>query len=160
MPNFYTDIITKDSRFKNIDRVADINLLEPVTWQKGLDIIADAKAHGIELMIFETYRSQKRQEELLKQGASKLQKVGVHHYGLACDIVKCIKDDPSWKGDFSLLGELAHEHGLIWGGDWGNPEAKHTFIDPVHVQRCTVARQAGVFSWRVVSGRRIRSIIG
>jgi len=44
-----------------------------------------------------------------------------------------------------LLGELAHEHGLIWGGDWGNPSAKHTFIDPVHVQRCTVARQAGLF---------------
>jgi hypothetical protein len=145
MPNFYTDIIMKDSRFKSIDRVADINLLEPVTQQKVLDIIADAKAHGIELMIFETYRSQKRQEELFKQGASKLQKVGVHHYGLACDIVKSIKGDPSWKGDFSLLGQLAHEHGLIWGGDWGNPAAKHTFIDPVHVQRCTVARQAGLF---------------
>ncbi len=31
MPDFYTDIIMNDSRFKSIDRVADINLLEPVT---------------------------------------------------------------------------------------------------------------------------------
>lgn len=74
-----------DPRFKSIDRVADINLLEAATRQKVLDIIADAKAHGVELMIFETYRSQKRQVELFKQGASKLRQVGVHHYGLACD---------------------------------------------------------------------------
>jgi hypothetical protein len=145
MSNFYTDVIMQSPSFNSSKRVSDIELLEPVTRQKVLDIIADAKTHGIELMVFETYRSQKRQEELFKQGASKLQKVGAHHYGLACDIVKSIKGDPSWKGDFSLLGQLAHEHGLVWGGDWGNPAVPHTFIDEVHVQRCTVAKQATLF---------------
>jgi len=34
---------------------------------------------------------------------------------------------------------------MIWGGDWGAPHIKHSFVDSVHVQRCTVARQ-GTFS--------------
>jgi hypothetical protein len=31
MGNFYTDVIMKDGRFKNPNRVADVNLLEPTT---------------------------------------------------------------------------------------------------------------------------------
>ncbi len=145
MKSFYTDVISIHPLFNSTKRVADLNLLEPITRQKVEAIITDAKAHGLDLMVFETYRSQTRQEELFNQGASKLKKVGVHHYGLACDVVKVIHGEPSWKGDFSLLGQLAHEHGLIWGGDWGAPNIPHTFIDAVHVQRCTVARQAALF---------------
>jgi hypothetical protein len=70
----------------------------------------------------------------------------VHHYGLACDIVRVVGGEPSWKGDFSFLGQLAHSSGLIWGGDWGAPNIKHSFIDSVHVQRCTVARQGDLFA--------------
>jgi D-alanyl-D-alanine carboxypeptidase len=146
MSNFYTDVILKDQRFKTTKRVDDLMLLEPATRQLVESIIADAKAHGVALMAFETFRSAARQQILFQQGASKLQKVGVHNYGLACDIVKSIDGDPSWKGDFSLLGQLAHSHKLIWGGDWGNPNIKHSFIDLVHVQRCTIARQASLFT--------------
>ncbi len=145
MANFYTDVIKKDKRFKSADRISDPALLEPTTRRLVQDIIADAKAHGIKLMIFETYRSPQRQAALYDQGATKLKKVGVHHYGLACDLVKDINGQPSWKGDFSLLGHLAHEHELIWGGDWGNPNAKHSFVDEVHVQRCTIGKQAALF---------------
>ncbi|KWT86783.1 M15 family metallopeptidase [Candidatus Magnetominusculus xianensis] len=145
MANFYTDVIVKDSRFESVNRVGDLNLLEPITRGKVQAIISDAKAHGVDLMVFETYRSQARQDELFKQGATKLRIVGVHHYGLACDIVKSIGGDPSWKGGFSLLGRLAHQHGLIWGGDWGNPTIHHNFIDAVHVQRCSIIRQASLF---------------
>ena len=148
MGNFYTDTITKDSRFHSTGPVADASLLEPVTRNLVQAIIADAKTHGIELMIFETYRSQERQSLLFDQGATKLKQVGVHHYGLACDLVKSVGGHPSWKGDFSLLGHLAHQHGLIWGGDWGNPNVRHTFVDDDHVQRCTIARQAALFSGR------------
>jgi hypothetical protein len=145
MSNFYTDVILKDERFNITKRISDIMLLEPVTRQLVEAIIADAGAHGLELMVFETFRSEARQQILFQQGATKLQKVGVHNYGLACDIVKSIDGDPSWKGDFSLLGEMAHSHKMIWGGDWGNPAIHHSFFDPVHVQRCTVARQASLF---------------
>jgi len=146
MANFYTDVISADPRFDSVTRVNDINLLEPITRQAVADVIADASAMGIDLMVFETYRSQARQQALFNQGASRLRIVGVHHYGLACDIVKVINGEPSWKGDFSFLGHLAQNYNLIWGGDWGAPNQPHTFIDAVHVQRCAVAQQPALFN--------------
>lgn len=146
MENFYTDVISRDARFDSASRVLDLALLEPVTRQLVQNIIAAAEQMGIALMVYETYRSQPRQQELFDNGATKLRKVGVHHYGLACDIVRVIGGEPSWKGDFSFLGQLAHSAGLIWGGDWGAPQIKHSFVDSVHVQRCTVARQADLFA--------------
>lgn len=145
MGNFFTDVVSKDARLKSTKRVADMNLLEPIMRQKVEAIIADARANGVELMAFETFRSQARQTELFNQGATKLRNVGVHHYGLACDIVKLVAGEPSWKGSFALVGQLAHEHGLIWGGDWGAPNVRHSFVDLVHVQRCSIAKQAGLF---------------
>lgn len=146
MGNFYTDVIQKDPHFQSPTRVADPMLLEPVTRKLVQQIIDSAGQMGIEAMIFETYRSQARQQELFNNGATKLRTVGVHAYGLACDIVRVVGGEPSWKGDFSFLGQLAHSSGLIWGGDWGNPNIKHTFIDAVHVQRCTIARQPALFA--------------
>ncbi|PYX09009.1 MAG: hypothetical protein DMG88_08005 [Acidobacteria bacterium] len=145
MPSFYEDMIKNDARFNSVSRVGDPNLIEPVTRSAIANILDDARALGIELMIFETYRSQARQQELFNQGASKLRVVGVHHYGLACDLVKVVAGEPSWKGDFSFLGKLAHDHRLIWGGDWGDPSVPHTFIDAVHVQRCAVSLQPALF---------------
>jgi hypothetical protein len=80
-------------------------LLEPVPRKLVRQIISDAAADGTKLMVFETYRSQPRQSRLFAQGATKT--VGVHHYGLACDLVKDISGSPSWKGDFKFLGKLA-----------------------------------------------------
>jgi len=144
--NFYTDVISHDARFASPARIDDPSLLEPMTQQLAEGLVATARAMGIEVMIYETYRSQARQQELFNNGATKLRTVGVHHYGLACDIVRVVSSEPCWKGDFSFLGQLAHSSGLIWGGDWGDPNLKHSFIDSVHVQRCTVARQGDLFS--------------
>ena len=146
MDNFYTTVIQKDPRFQSKNIVNDPALLEPVTRRLVEQIVADAAAVGIKLMVFETYRSQQRQEELFAQRASRLKTVGVHHYGLACDLVKDINGEPSWKGDFKFLGKLAKKNRLIWGGDWGTPNKKHKFKDMVHVQRCTVARQNSLFA--------------
>jgi hypothetical protein len=46
----------------------------------------------------------------------------------------------------SFPGKLAKKHKMIWGGDWGKPDVKHRFVDSVHVQRCTVARQRTLFA--------------
>jgi D-alanyl-D-alanine carboxypeptidase len=145
---FYTSVISQDPRFDSVARVADASLLEPTMRQLVEGIISAAHQMGIEIMIYETYRSQNRQQELFNQGATKLRTVGVHHYGLACDIVRVVSGEPSWKGDFSFMGHLAQSCGLIWGGDWGAPNIKHSFIDSVHVQRCTVARQGDLFAGR------------
>ena len=146
MNNFYADVLAHDHRFHSTELVNAMELLEPVTRAAVLAVIDDAKTHGIELMVFETYRSQERQQMLFAQGATKLRHVGVHHYGLACDLVKSIGGVPSWKGDFSLLGTLAKTRGLVWGGDWGSPGAHHSFVDSDHVQRCTLADQVGLFA--------------
>jgi hypothetical protein len=146
MGNFFTDVISNDSRFNSSARISDLALLEPVTRELVRRIVMEAGDLGIDVMVFETYRSQARQQELFLQGATQLQKVGVHLYGLACDIVRVVGGEPSWKGDYSFLGQLAHSAALIWGGDWGNPNVRHTFLDPVHVQRCTVARQGQLFA--------------
>jgi len=103
-------------KFSSRKRVADLTLLEPVTRKLVPAIIADAKEHGVELMVFETYRSKQRQTDLFNNGATLLKNVGVHHYGLACDLVRDINGEPSWKGDFSLVGRFAHHHQLIWAG--------------------------------------------
>jgi hypothetical protein len=146
MATFYTDVISRHSHFASPARISDPLLLEPMTRQLIERIVTSARQMGIELMIYETYRSQDRQQELFNHGATKLRTVGVHHYGLACDIVRSVSGEPSWKGDFSFLGQLAQSCGLIWGGDWGAPHIKHSFVDSVHVQRCTVARQGDLFA--------------
>ncbi len=139
-------MISQDRRFDSVPRVNDPFLLEPATRKLVESIISAAQQMGIAIMIYETYRSQDRQQELFNQGATRLRAVGVHHYGLACDLVRVVGGEPSWKGDFSFLGQLAQSSGLIWGGDWGAPDIKHSFVDSVHVQRCTVARQGDLFA--------------
>jgi len=146
MGNFYTDVIMNDARFHSTQAISDIGLLEPATRAAVQAMIADAAAQGISLMVFETYRSQERQQVLFDRGASKLRTVGVHHYGLACDIVKSVNGQPNWDGDFSFFAGLAKAHGLIWGGDWGTPNQPHSFRDTDHVQRCSVRDQDGLFA--------------
>ncbi len=61
MSSFYEDVIKNDARFNSAKRVADPELLEPVIRAAIANILQDARALGIELMVFETYRSQARQ---------------------------------------------------------------------------------------------------
>lgn len=138
--NFYERVIKTHPRFHSRSRVNDLALLEPTFRAKVEQIIIEARAEGIDLMVFETYRSPELQETYFKQGATKLRKVGVHHYGLACDLVKSANGQPSWKGSFDFLGKLARKHGLVWGGDWKG------FVDAVHVQAIPVSRQAELFN--------------
>jgi hypothetical protein len=146
MDNFYTDTISTDPRFTSVNRIADPMLLEPITRAAVYAIIASASQQGLNLIVFETYRSQQRQSALFAQKATQLQTVGVHHYGLACDLVCLVNDEPSWKPDYSFLGPLAEANNLIWGGDWGTPGIRHSFVDMDHVQRCTVAQQDALFA--------------
>ena len=145
MGNFFTDILAQDPRFHSRKPIRDLDLLEPVTRALVQQVLQEAASLGIALMVFETYRSQDRQLDLFDQGKSQLHTVGVHHYGLACDLVRDVAGKPSWNGDFSFLRVIARRHRLIWGGDWGTPCQPHKLYDAVHVQRCSVARQAALF---------------
>lgn len=140
MGNFYTDVIVPHPLFLSTNRIDTLDLLEPNLRRKVQRILEEAKAHGVELKVFETYRSQTRQEALYKQGVTELRKVSVHHYGLACDLVRIVNGELNWDADYTLLGHLARAHGLVWGGDW--PHLK----DTPHVQWCKVRDQAKLFS--------------
>lgn len=144
--SFYTNTIRSSALFSAGARCVDIMLLEPETFARVHTVVLEAAVMGHALMVYETYRSQQRQKLLFDRRATHLEKVGVHHYGLACDLAKLIGGEPSWKGDFGFLGMLARKHGLVWGGDWGNPGGHHSFVDSVHLQRITVARQASLFA--------------
>ena len=144
--SFYADVIRGDERFMSTSRIDDLGLLEPVTRSRVEGIVRAAATVGVRLLVWETYRSPARQERLFAQGTTKLRTVGVHHYGLAADLVRDEQGDPSWKGDFRFLGQLARDHGLIWGGDWGKKDKKPKFYDPYHVQRCTAPRQRYLFA--------------
>jgi len=141
--NFYNDVLMKADYFTATSRVATLDALEPVTRAAVVAIMADAAEAGTPLILFETYRSAQRQAFLFKQGATELREVGVHHYGLAADLVRDAGGQPSWEGSFDFLGELAKKHGMVWGGDWKG------LVDADHVQRIAVADQDKLFngSW-------------
>ncbi|MCL4501157.1 MAG: peptidoglycan-binding protein [Deltaproteobacteria bacterium] len=147
MGNFLTDVLKKDQRYASDAKISDPALLEPVTRQAVAAILVEAKRdYGLDLVLFESYRSQARQGQLYEAGATQLRRVGVHGYGLAGDLVKVVKGQLSWDGDYSFLGVLAQKHGLIWGGDWGEPDKPHSFRDNDHVQRCAVRDQQKLFA--------------
>ena len=149
MGNFYTDVISRDARFNSMTRIADTSLLEPTTCQLVESIVSAAHQMGIELMIYETYRSQDRQQELFNQGATKLRTAGVHHFGLACDIVRVVGGEPCWKGDFSFLGHLAQSCGLIWAATGALPTSNITSSTAC---TCSVAQSPGKEIYSLATG--------
>ena len=154
--NFYTDVIQKDSRFHTSYAVNDPALLEPIFRGIIVAIISDALAEGTALRILETFRSQERQAQLFAKGATQLKTVGVHHYGLACDLGIWIGDAVNWKADYSILQRLAAKHGIVSGADWSRPDEPHSFRDYDHVQRIAVRDQVALFagSWYTVANYR------
>ncbi len=146
VPSFYTNNIMVDDRFHSRMPIKDLNLLEPVTREAVQDIIRHAGLAGVQLIVLETFRSQELQEIYFERGVTQLRNVGVHHYGLACDLGIAVAGQVNWKADYSILGDLAARCGLVWGGDWGTPDKPHSFRDYDHVQRIAVADQPKLFS--------------
>src|ERR1700730_15038379 len=114
--SFFTNIIQKDWRFRSTVAVNDLRLLEPTFRTIIIAIVNDALVEHVQLGVLETYRSVERQEQLFEAGATQLRHVGVHHYGLACDLGIMIGGQVNWKADYSILGRLAKKHGIVWGG--------------------------------------------
>lgn len=129
-------------RNKNIDS------LQAPFRSKISSLICLIDKEGLPFIIFETLRSNERQEKLKATGASKAGAgQSPHNYGLACDFVldtKKIKvrermwngkmypdawdyETPEAKAAYDRFGELAESIGLEWGGRW-------KFLDVPHVQ--------------------------
>lgn len=148
MGNFYRDVIQKSPLFESPKPVADLGLLEPVTRDAVQGIISAGRAKGLDLRVRETFRSNALQEHYFRIGTSRLH-LGVHHFGLACDIGLYVNGrfDPIGE-HYKFMRNLAETHGLISGVDWGNPYVPHGWRDWDHVQRVTIGRQNDLFSGR------------
>ena len=147
MTNFYKDVIQKDPRFKSTQTIKDISLLEPGFRAKVAKMIVLAHEAGHEIRVGETYRSQARQIQVFNAGASKLRKVGVHGYGLACDLQMIVNGAYDPNGEhYMFFQKLCATVGLISGIDWGTPNAPHSFRDYDHVQGVPVFRQNALFA--------------
>jgi hypothetical protein len=145
MGNFYTDHIQQSYYFNSLSRVFDLGMLEPTTRAAVEAILKEAASMGQPLLVWETYRSEQRQQDLWQHGATQLRVVGAHHFGVAADLVKDVNGQPSWKGSFDFLGQLARKHGLVWGGNWNTP-GPHSFIDGDHVQRINLDDETRLFA--------------
>ena len=145
--SFYTDVLKKDPRYKSVQTITDINLLDPPFRAKVTALLAEAKAEGHDLRIMETYRSQAKQAWECDHGYSRLRNVGCHGYGQACDFGVYVNGAYEDVGDpaYKFLLPLARKHGLISGQDWGLPDRTHTFIDWGHVQGIPIFRQGEMF---------------
>lgn len=145
MSTFYNDFIERSPYFNSLARINDINLLEPATRDAVIQIMRDAEQGGQILTVWETYRSRERQQYLFQKGVTQLPDVGVHHYGLAADLVRMVNDQPTWQGDYGFLRDLAGKYGLVSGLDWGQT-GHNPFVDACHVQRITVEDQQRLFA--------------
>ena len=145
--SFYTDVLMKSPVFKSSAVCKDTMMLEPGTRAAILALLDDARRQGHDLRIGETYRSPARQRVLFSEGYTQLKNVGCHGYGVACDLN--LFDGGKYVADgkaYAFLADLGKKHGLIWGGDWGEPNKPHSFHDWDHCQRIPVWRQHALFS--------------
>lgn len=102
------------------------------------EFLTICKERNLNVKLYETLRTDERQQELFKKGVTKIKTRGMHGYGLAFDVVF---DDKSPWGEhhsWSSLGQVGKDLGLIWGGDWKN------FNDRPHFQIVTLAEQKQV----------------
>jgi len=149
MPSFFDTTIRNSKAYRSDATCKDMALLEPGTRAAVLALVDEAVKAGHDLRVLETYRSQTRQSALFMRRATQLRTVGCHGYGVAVDFGVFVNGKYAEDNKpYVFLRQLAREHGLISGQDWGHSK-EGSFVDSGHVQRVPVWRQAALFagSW-------------
>jgi hypothetical protein len=130
---FYLRTLLIDARFGSPKPNADQQLLLPEFKARLHSCIQQYKAiyPAQEVTFAETYRSNVLQQLHYRNGASKIKKNGMHHYGIAADSIFIINGRRSYKGDIVALRKIYAGNGLTLLGMW----------DALHVQFIPVAEQ-------------------
>lgn len=130
---FYLEKIVINVDFFSIEPVNDKKLLYPPFYDLLEDCIAKYREsypkQGVTFV--ETFRTNALQAIHFNNGASKIKKNGMHHYGIAADTIFIIDGKRSYKGDINLIREIYKEMDLTILGMW----------DPLHVQYIPVENQ-------------------
>jgi hypothetical protein len=131
--NFFKNTLLKNPKFNSLLPVDDQSLLLPeFLTQVKLCIKEYQKTYPNQDITFtETYRSNTLQLKYYNNGASKLKKNGMHHYGIAVDCIFIVDGKRTYKGDITLIRKIFNAHGLTTLGLW----------DALHVQYIPVANQ-------------------
>lgn len=119
-------MIYKKRNLDNIAKLADNTKAAATAWHEYLE------KEGIEILIYETIRSEATQRENVKKGASQTMK-SYHLVGQALDFVPVnAKGDTLWGGyntaDVKAAVKKAKALGFEWGGDWSS------FVDKPHLE--------------------------
>lgn len=117
-------------------QMAKIESLHPELVAPVLTIVARLYLRGFKPKIFFGWRGLETQARLLKRKRSQLT-ISFHNNvnedgepaSLAADIV-CDVHGWEHKEFFVALGEEAKAVGLVWGGEWRNPDSAHVQLWP------------------------------
>lgn len=106
----------------------NLNDLHPYAKYLAETFIEKCRRHGIEVLIYGTYRSREEQNKLYAQGRSKPGIVvtnarggySYHNYRLAFDCVAIMGNKAQWgRVDlYEKMGTIGKSIGLEWGGDF------------------------------------------
>lgn len=137
--NEYSQVTTPNRR------CSDIEQLHPLLREVVVGgVLPMAKAAGLRVEVFETWRSDPRQYDLFRKGASHLKTAGVHGKRIAVDVVFIDAAGRwTWRPEGGMdawleLGQIGKDCGLFWGGDWRRlVDCPHFQLVPVSVQ-CNV----------------------
>ncbi len=131
--SFFLEKLITNPKFNAITPNADRQLLLPDFYtaiQKCITLFKQTYPN-VDIDFTETYRSNQLQLIHYQNGASKIKKDGMHHYGIAADCIFVVKGKRTYKGDITLLRKIYKENGLYILGNW----------DPLHVQFIDVPNQ-------------------
>lgn len=117
--------------------------------RKLLAVFDAMQAQGYTLALLEGYRSPERQEQLAAKGSHVTQARAFqskHQYGQAADVAflrngrLVIQETDPWAMEgYRLLGNVAEQHGLNWGGRWKMMDFGH--VESPEPVRSMMARQ-------------------
>lgn len=107
-------------------------------------------AEGLNVLIYETIRTEAKQREYVNSGASQTMR-SYHLKGQALDFVMCSGNSAVWNyntPEAKRAIALAKQCGFIWGGDWDNDgsSSDEDFIDSPHLQNSSLAYGADTFN--------------
>jgi hypothetical protein len=133
---FFQNVLFKSKRFNSSTPVSDQDLLYPPFLAKLQACIKQYQQTypNQDITFTETYRSNTLQMIHYNNGASKIKKNGMHHYGIAADSIFIINGKKSYKGDVMLIRKIYQANGLTILGMW----------DALHVQYIPVGEQQGL----------------
>lgn len=110
----------------------DLDSLAPLMREAVKAAVAECKAAGFDVYVYETIRTNELAEMYHALGVSKATTAfrTWHFYGLAVDIISASRgwkawDDPEWRDGVVAIFK---KHGMDWGGDW------KSFRDMPHFQ--------------------------